>query len=116
MSPEVQNRGISDPETVSKIKKKEINIFNGISCVATSSTTNSFRPKTDLRFVEECYRSDGLESSIVRPSGIDSAADPVKFIYLKGIEYSLSSNDFITLHQLEKYVDKLFKTIRVHLS
>ena len=100
----------------SKIKKKEINIFNGVSCVAISSTTKSFGPKTDQRFLEEYYPSDGLESSIVCPSGIDSAADPVKFIYLKEIEHSLSPNDFITLHQLEKYVDKLVKTVRVHLS
>ena len=98
----------------SKIKK--INIFNGISCVAIASTTKSFRPKTDLRFVEEWYRSDGLESSIVCPCGIDSTADPVKFIYLKEIEHSLSLNDFITLHQLEKYVYKLVETVLVSLS
>ena len=67
----------------------------------------SFRPKTDLRFVEECNRSDGLESSIVCPSGINSAADPVKLIYLKEIEHTLSPNDFVTLHQLVKCVDTL---------
>ena len=59
--------------------------FYFILYAVLSNTMKSFSPNTDLRFVEECYRSDGLESSIVCPSGIDSAADPVKFIYLKEI-------------------------------
>ena len=62
-----------------------------IICGALSNTMKSFSPNPDLRFVEECYRSDGLESSIVCPFGIDSAANPVKFIYLKEIEHSLWS-------------------------